>query len=412
VIAMITGEVKPNNSAARLYFRRALKVVTAVICALVIFLRLPGGTVIYPEAEATNASISKLRDQIKKNEKEQAELKAQIASAKKEVDSYLYQKNMLDKQISLKEQNIELKEQLIEELELEISNMLKRLKEKESDLEKKYEDFRVQLRLSYEDKDYSLLEILFSSESLIDFLVNAERTAILLEYQANMLNELKFESEDLHNLKVQHENALQEQREIKANLEKERAQLEIQKNNALTFIKQTERELRDNEAKYKELIKANEQLDAELEKQLKELAAKSQQVYVGGKYMWPLDLKYNYISSYFGRRTLGGGVENHKALDIPANAGANIYAANSGTIVTATYHYSYGNYVVIDHGGGQATLYAHCSKILVKVGDKVNKGDVIAKVGTTGYSTGNHLHFEVRINGTAVDPLSGYVVKP
>ena len=410
---MMCAKTKEKENAARVSFTcRAIRGISAIICAILLFLQLPGGTVIYPEAEAANASIAKLRDQIKKNEKEQAALKAEIDSAKNEIDSFLQKKNYLDRQIALKEQNIELKEQLIKEYELKIEETKEKLVEKDSTLQKKYEDFRVQLRLSYEDKDYSLWEIIFSSDSLIDFLVNSERTAILLEYQTSLLNELKLESEDLNNLKQQHETMLAEQIQIKNELEIDKLNLEQQKNHAITYIKIQEREIRKNEEKYKSLVKANEQLDAELEKQLKELAAKSQRVYVGGKYMWPLDLKYNYISSYFGYRTFNGIREFHRAIDIPANAGANIYAANSGTVVTATYHYSYGNYVVIDHGGGQATLYAHCSRILVKVGDTVNKGDVIAKVGTTGYSSGNHLHFEVRINGSAVDPLSGYVVKP
>ena len=90
-----------------------------------------------------------------------------------------------------------------------------------------------------------------------------------------------------------------------------------------------------------------------------------------------------------------------------------MYAVNSGTVVTATYHRSYGYYVLIDHGGGIATLYAHNSKLCVSAGQKVKQGDVIAKIGTTGTSTGYHCHFEVRENGKTVDPLAnGYVVQP
>jgi len=375
-------------------------------------LQLPGGGVIVTVAEDTNAAIAKLRDQIKENEKKQAEYKAEIASAKNQINSFLQQKYYLDRQIALKEQNIELTEKLIEEYEQEIVKTKTRLAEKEGILEKKYDDFRTQLRLAYEDQDYNLLEILFSSESLIDFLINAERTAILLDYQSTLLNDLKLEAEDLNNLKLKYENMRAEQLKTKSDLEEKKEELERQQSYALTYIKNKERELRKNEEEYQKLVRYNEELDAQLEKLLQEIAARSQQVYVGGKYIWPLDLKYNRISSGFTKRTFNGVTEFHKGIDIPANAGANIYAANAGTVVTATYHYSYGNYVIIDHGGGQATLYAHCSKILVKVGDKVKQGDVIAKVGTTGYSSGNHLHFEVRINGVAVNPLDGYVVKP
>lgn len=410
----MAAESTTKSSAAprKLQPRRAVKLISAFLCAIILLLQLPGGGVIVTVAEDTNAAIAKLRDQIKENEKKQAEYKAEIASAKNQINSFLQQKYYLDRQIALKEQNIELTEKLIEEYEQEIVKTKTRLAEKEGILEKKYDDFRTQLRLAYEDQDYNLLEILFSSESLIDFLINAERTAILLDYQSTLLNDLKLEAEDLNNLKLKYENMRAEQLKTKSDLEEKKEELERQQSYALTYIKNKERELRKNEEEYQKLVRYNEELDAQLEKLLREIAARSQQVYVGGKYIWPLDLKYNRISSGFTKRTFNGVTEFHKGLDIPANAGANIYAANAGTVVTATYHYSYGNYVIIDHGGGQATLYAHCSKILVKVGDKVKQGDVIAKVGTTGYSSGNHLHFEVRINGVAVNPLDGYVVKP
>ncbi len=410
----MAAESTTKSSAAprKLQPRRAVKLISAFLCAIILLLQLPGGGVIVTVAEDTNAAIAKLRDQIKENEKKQAEFKAEIASAKNQINSFLQQKYYLDRQIALKEQNIELTEKLIEEYEQEIVKTKTRLAEKEGILEKKYDDFRTQLRLAYEDQDYNLLEILFSSESLIDFLINAERTAILLDYQSTLLNDLKLEAEDLNNLKLKYENMRAEQLKTKSDLEEKKEELERQQSYALTYIKNKERELRKNEEEYQKLVRYNEELDAQLEKLLQEIAARSQQVYVGGKYIWPLDLKYNRISSGFTKRTFNGVTEFHKGLDIPANAGANIYAANAGTVVTANYHYSYGNYVIIDHGGGQATLYAHCSKILVKVGDKVKQGDVIAKVGTTGYSSGNHLHFEVRINGVAVNPLDGYVVKP
>jgi len=410
----MAAESTTKSSAAprKLQPRRAVKLISAFLCAIILLLQLPGGGVIVTVAEDTNAAIAKLRDQIKENEKKQAEYKAEIASAKNQINSFLQQKYYLDRQIALKEQNIELTEKLIEEYEQEIVKTKTRLAEKEGILEKKYDDFRTQLRLAYEDQDYNLLEILFSSESLIDFLINAERTAILLDYQSTLLNDLKLEAEDLNNLKLKYENMRAEQLKTKSDLEEKKEELERQQSYALTYIKNKERELRKNEEEYQKLVRYNEELDAQLEKLLQEIAARSQQVYVGGKYIWPLDLKYNRISSGFTKRTFNGVTEFHKGIDIPANAGANIYAANAGTVVTATYHYSYGNYVIIDHGGGQATLYAHCSKILVKVGDKVKQGDVIAKVGTTGYSSGNHLHFEVRINGVAVNPLDGYVVKP
>ena len=109
---------------------------------------------------------------------------------------------------------------------------------------------------------------------------------------------------------------------------------------------------------------------------------------------------YTRVSSRYGYRSSGF----HGGVDLAAPGGSPILAARAGKVLTATYHYSYGNYVIVDHGGGISTLYAHASKLLVKKGQTVKKGQQIAKVGTTGNSTGNHLHFEVRINGKRTNP--------
>ena len=139
----------------------------------------------------------------------------------------------------------------------------------------------------------------------------------------------------------------------------------------------------------------------------------TKQKYVGGTMTWPCPSSYT-ITSAFGNRKhpILRKYKMHTGIDIGASKGASIVAANSGTVIMAYYDKKgYGNVVVIDHGGGISTLYAHCSKILVKVGAKVKAGQNIAKVGSTGLSTGNHLHFEVRVNGEPKDPMKGYLSK-
>ena len=128
-----------------------------------------------------------------------------------------------------------------------------------------------------------------------------------------------------------------------------------------------------------------------------------------------MDQKFHLITTYFGYDAWRNG--NHGAIDVGDGGinGANIYASKGGEVIVAktsyTPGYDYGMYVVIDHGNGYQTLYAHCSAIYVSVGQKVNKGDVIASVGSTGWSTGPHLHFEVRKDGARQDPLA-YVSVP
>ncbi|MCH5200681.1 MAG: M23 family metallopeptidase, partial [Oscillospiraceae bacterium] len=165
--------------------------------------------------------------------------------------------------------------------------------------------------------------------------------------------------------------------------------------------------------------KANAKEVEEYEKQIQEEIRKAQQgssqVYQDGEWWYPLDSKHNVVTTYFGYDDWRSG--NHSGVDLWSGSinGANIYASKSGTVITAKTDYipgySYGKYVVIDHGNGYSTLYGHCSAIYVTVGQQVNQGDVIAAVGTTGWSTGPHLHFEVRINGIAQNPFN-YITRP
>ena len=133
--------------------------------------------------------------------------------------------------------------------------------------------------------------------------------------------------------------------------------------------------------------------------------------YAGGAMAWPVP-GYSRITSPFGMRThpITGVYKLHTGTDISAPIGANFIAANSGIVIKAGWNNAYGNMVIIDHGGGVSTLYAHGSEILVQVGQTVQKGDPVLKVGSTGYSTGPHAHFEVRINGEYVNPMN--FVKP
>lgn len=138
--------------------------------------------------------------------------------------------------------------------------------------------------------------------------------------------------------------------------------------------------------------------------------------YAGGNMCWPSGMS-QIITSPYGRRYIFGGYSFHYGIDIGgAPIGAPILAANSGTVISAGYDGpGYGNYLMIDHGGGIVTLYAHASALLVTTGDEVKRGQQIAKIGSTGNSTGPHLHFEIRVNGSTQDPLDtsyDYYVTP
>ena len=166
-----------------------------------------------------------------------------------------------------------------------------------------------------------------------------------------------------------------------------------------------------DQKEYKEQLEQQEKLLNEIEEQIAKAANPDQYTGTITGFIWPCP-DYKRISSYFGPRPqpVPGASTNHKGIDMTAPYGTAILASASGTVTTSTHSNSAGNYIVIAHGNGMSTVYMHCSSLLVSVGDNVQQGEVIAKVGSTGFSSGNHLHFGIIKNGTYVDPL-GYISK-
>ena len=198
----------------------------------------------------------------------------------------------------------------------------------------------------------------------------------------------------------------------KAELVSRKKELDAQRQEAIALIQ----EIQGNESKYQSTLKSldaeEERIQANIVKLSKELAA--QQAAQGkpaqsssGGYIWPVDSRY--ITSTMGGRTSPGGVgsTNHKGTDIGrVGYTSPIYASKAGTVIVSQYSSSYGNYVVVSHGSGNTTLYGHMSSRKVEVGQYVNQGAVLGITGSTGNSTGPHLHFEITENGVRVNPLS------
>ena len=160
-------------------------------------------------------------------------------------------------------------------------------------------------------------------------------------------------------------------------------------------------------ASFEKALKAQEAAEAAAREEIRRLTQGSSGTYSGGTFAWPS--VSTYITSPYGTRVhpVTGKVKTHTGIDIGAGMGTNIFAAADGTVLISGWNTGgYGNYVVIDHGGGLTTLYAHCSSLLVSAGQKVTRGQVIAKCGSTGMSTGPHLHFEVLKNGAHTDPYA------
>ena len=315
-----------------------------------------------------------------------------------------------------------------------------------------YSSMKLRIQYMYENGDESFLDILFSSDSMIDFLNNAEYISEISKYDreklieygenkdriTNLLANLETQKSELETQEAKYETELGELEEQKSVLDSKKSEQEVlqasytdlynAKNNELSNL---ESQQSDTEYKKQLALKEVEEQEQLVEQARKEyaawlaelarlnkdadaaVAAKLAEINVTG-FTWPVP-GFNRITSQFGMRMhpILGYEKLHDGTDI-SGAGINgtpILAAYSGTVVLAQSYWGYGNCVKIDHGGGVVTLYAHASAIVVSVGQQVNAGDTIALVGSTGNSTGPHLHFSLIIKGEFVNPLD-YVVVP
>ncbi len=312
----------------------------------------------------------------------------------------------------------------IEAKEAQIETTTTELAAAEETAAEQYEAMKLRIKYMYEKGDSSYVDLLMQAKSLAELLNKAEYIGQVSEYDREKLDEYIVTKDQIAETKKTLETERTELLELQDQTEAKHASVEELMAAKQKEIKEVEgqiAEAEDEVTDYQKDLKAQEDsikaIEAEIKRQeeeAKKKAAAAGTTYktqsIGDiKFIWPCPAS-GRITSSFGSRTspTKGASSNHKGIDIGAATGSNIVASAAGTVVVSTYSYSAGNYVMLNHGGGVYTVYMHASKLLVSVGDTVKQGQVIAKVGSTGYSTGPHLHFGIRLNGTYVNP-SKYV---
>ncbi len=287
------------------------------------------------------------------------------------------------------------------------------LKEATDKKEAQLKSFETRIKFLHENGSIGYLQIILSAESFTDFLTRMQYVNDIMNYDNKLLGELK-ESERVIEEKTK------QIAEDKARVEVLVAEQQTKTDelNAKMAEKQaTYSQYQLDAAKYEQELASWDKASKEVESLIAQASAPASRsaassgssggnvTYTGGQFAWPVPGR-SYISSGYGYRSrpIGSGSEFHTGYDIPASYGANIVAAEAGTVIYASYMNGYGYTVMINHGGGLVTLYGHNSKLVVSKGDTVSRGQVIAKAGSTGNSTGNHCHFEVRKNGSHTSP--------
>ncbi len=357
--------------------------------------------------------INELTDQKNETQEKIEDINSKIEYVQTEMSKAVLEIQELDDKIKKYEQeNIELKQRL-ENLETSITETTKQLEITTDEYNKKYKLLKDRLVTLYEEGDTAYLEVLLSAKSLSEFLGMYYAMVEIAEYDNALIDEVDQKRKTIETSKQKLENETTEVELLKVQAERSETILKntkiLQEGNIEKLSKQ-EKELNDEIQKYKNDI-------ALIESKIQELNGYTGDIniqYTGGIMIWPVAVTGSRITSYYGTREhpIEGIIKLHQGIDIGSiGFGAPVVAAADGVVTYAGELGSYGNCVMVYHGDGLTTLYAHGQAIIAKNGAEVKQGDVIMKAGSTGNSTGPHLHFEVRINGVTTNPLN-YVKAP
>lgn len=327
----------------------------------------------------------------------------QLEEIQQDISENLKQIQKLDEKISSVESKLEDLENQTSKLKESIAEVEEKLDKVTKEYEKQKELYETRIIAMYESGETQYLDIILNSKSLSDFLSSYYVISEIAQYDEELLQDIEKNKYEMTTSKKRLDN---EKKELATKLENQIRESKTLENTKIfreNYISRLSEEEKEVQSKIDDYYN---QYD-EINKQILAIAQGSiNSEYIGGELAWPVP-GYTTITSKFGMRIhpITGVTSLHTGTDIAAPIGVDFIAANDGVVVKAEYNVAYGKMVIIDHGGGISTLYAHGSEILVEVGQTVNRGDSVLKVGSTGYSTGPHAHFEVRINGVATDPI-------
>lgn len=381
---------------------------------------------------AQGASVSSIQSQINALKGKNKDLVSQRSNLKDQLKGIQADKSAATARRNNLEQQINYLQDEIDNLNAQLEQYAALIVEKEQEVAAneareaaQFALFKKQCRAMEKEGTVTYWSILFTSDSFSDLLDKVNTINAIADYNESVCEQLQAAREALQQAKAELEEAKAETEATKTQQQEAQTELESQKAEVQALIKQIAADEKATQAEIDKLDKAAKEQDAEiqrLDKALQEAIAEAKRKAAAGQgtnpyqfdpgsgFYWPLPKERVSVNSFFGYRKdpFTGKTSNHSGTDIGAYTGTPIYAAHGGVVLTSAYHGSYGNYVVLSRGDGITTLYAHMSRRGVNVGDVVKQGQVIGYAGTTGRSTGPHLHFEVRVNGVRQDALKYY----
>ena len=384
-----------------------------ISCIILVIFLLSYNVCIFAEnsdigTQEENKTLEALQQQAEEINKQILENSEQLQLVEGELTQNLIQVQEIDEKIQVSEQELSKLNSEVEKLDEEIKKVESELKIKKAEYRKINKQAENVLVSMYEQGNIEYLDVLLGSKNIVDFVSNYFLISEVLQYNIDLVEEAAKQKEEVEKIVK----SLEEQKEINIANKKEQQRTSQILQNTKTSREYYMSKLTEKEQQIQKEIEEYKLLMAEVEIEIRKLSVVQSfgEDYIGGDMIWPIP-GHTRITSQYGMRThpITGLYSLHTGTDVGAPTGTDFVAMASGVVTKAEYNKYYGNMVILDHGGGVQTLYAHGSEFAVKLGDLVSQGDPVLKVGSTGYSTGPHAHFEIRINGETVNPLD-YVI--
>lgn len=375
------------------------------ICYLLISILVLVSFAFFSSSAISAAATDPLKEYQAEQEKLQKQMDEQeriIKQQKSQANAFRSEVASLDNKINRLELDAQAADIQLQVAANELAEIKTQLTEAETRLNDRTDLLRQRVADVYVNGDISYVDVLMEASSYSEFLMRFDMLEKIVEQDVNLLNQVKADRALIVEKEALQEKRLSDLEVLKQSKLNSASTLEDLQGQKEELLTQTELQKAEAQKAYDEMEQASNDIADQIRK-IQEASGNSGEF--SGQFTWPLP-GHTKISSDYGMRkhpTLGVN-KMHTGIDIPAPKGTAIVAAEAGTVIVAQYNSAYGNMVIIDHGGGVSTLYGHMSSMGVSVNQSVKRGQTIGKVGSTGWSTGNHLHFEVRINGQYVNP--------
>ena len=392
--------------------KKIIPALAALLCAVILISALPAGALAQAGRQAISSSsryqgqIDDINSRMRNLDEERRALENSIVGARDQIQQETLRRDSIDQQVRITRDELALLAERIDLLERDIERQIEEIAEKQAEIDVNHALFLARTRAMFVQDDTSTLGLVLGADSFASFLSRTNSMVRIAEHDRRVSENLMAQRLELEEAKAALNTRLEEVESDRALVDERRRVYNSQLAQANARIQDLDRMEREFNANLAQNRAQREQMEREMQELIRRLEM-SRNPYVGGEMAWPVPGFFR-ITSEFGPRF--GGSDFHTGLDIsgPGIHGATVVAANSGTVRFTNWSHTpgrgYGIFVIIDHGGGISTLYAHLSYITVSVGDEVSIGDPIGRVGSTGWSTGPHLHFEVRHDGRAVNP--------